>query len=311
MAQHRAAVYSIAVHTKRKTKDTKPLGSIDGKGTYLGDVLDGYLSQFNGESPDGTRRVHCATPVSDGEYIFLSCRHGKTGDAADIDSAQGETEFHQTPEHEHVLTTSSLFYLPREQRLGWWVLHINGGRSAKALLQSRMLSRFKEDFGEDVEEDGRGLTLKITPVVNAKALDAAVAQNQVEKLKLRRLRDPGEVEAIERWVPSREQPLVSLEVAAAGRGGRVLVDPIRRYLKGERDAMQEIVEFGGMTFEEASATIVLPNGKTRTINIQAREGGQAYTQNLEDIVVGDGGEPVASSLEKELRRSLEVTLGQT
>ena len=71
--------------------------------------------------------------------------------------------------------------------------------------------------------------------------------------------------------------------------------------------MDEIVEFGGLTFEEASVTIVLPNGKTRTINIQAREGGQAMSQNMDNLQEVDG-DPTPESLRAELKRSLEIIL---
>jgi hypothetical protein len=307
MGHHRAAVYSVYVHPKRKTKERKPLGSFDGKGTYLGDVLEDYLADFNGENHDGSKRVHCDSPVLDGEYLFVAARHGKSGEAADILDADGNREFRQRIDHEHVLPSSGLFYLPSDQTTGWWVVHINHGRSSKALLQARMMSRFKEDYGDPVGEDDRGLMLKIEPVVNKKALDAAVEQNRVEKLKLRSLKNPSDIAEIEQWVPANHAPSVALEVASTGKGA--LTDPIKKFLTGGSNAMDEIVEFGGLTFEEASVTIVLPNGKTRTINIQAREGGHAVSQDMDNLQEVDG-DPTLESLRAELKRSLEIILGQ-
>ena len=84
---------------------------------------------------------------------------------------------------------------------------------------------------------------------------------------------------------------------SSGQGGAFLTDPIKNFLTGNSsNAMDEIVEFGGLTFEEASVTILLPDGKTRTINLQAREGGQAMTQSLENLQEEDG-DPTPESLE--------------
>ena len=138
MGHHRAAVYSVYVHPKRKTKERKPLGSFDGKGTYLGDVLADYLADFNGENYDGTKKVHCGTPELDGEYLFVAARHGKSGETADILDAEENREFRQRFDHEHVLPSSGLFYLPSAETTGWWVVHVNHGRSAKALMQTQI-----------------------------------------------------------------------------------------------------------------------------------------------------------------------------
>lgn len=299
---HRAAVYSVCVHTKRKVKEIKPLGSIDGKGLYLGSVLEGYLDGFNGGSPNGSKKVHCGHPDLKGEWLSLVARHGETGVSSDLLNSEGEVEFHQTPDHEQVLPCSSLFHLPKAQTLGWWIVHTNNGRSTKGLLESRIKARFKEDFDT--------LTLKISPVVNKKALDAAVAQNRVEKLKLRTLKKPSDIAEIDQWVPSHHKPAVTLEVATAGKGTRINPTKLKDFLSGNTTALDEIVEFGGMTFEEASVTIILPNGKERTINIQEREGGHAYTQEMDNLTEVEG-EPTPDSLEAELRKSLQVVLGET
>ena len=261
MAQHRAAVYSVTVHTKRKTKDLKPLGSIDGQGTYLGDVFDEYLDEFTGHTGDGSKHLRCETPEVDGDYLFLLSRHGKTGDRADIEK-DGETEFRQTPEHEHVLLCSSLFYLPRGETHGWWAVHINGGRSAKALIQPRLLAKFREQFGGSPDDDkDKGLTLKITPVVSGTALDEAIEKDLLERLTLRTLKRPSDVASLSRWVPSHREPTVSVEIGVR-KGAHLLGDPIKRFLKGETKAMDEIVEFDGLKFQEASVTVTLPSGKS-------------------------------------------------
>ncbi len=303
-SHHRAAVYSVYVHRKFRTNELKPLGNFDGKGSDLGDVLTEYLDDFTGGSKDGSKHVHCDAVMQSGDYIFVSARHGQTGVAADLVNTEGETVFHQTPDHEHVLPASSLFCLPRSQTRGWWVTHINNGRSAKNLLQSRLTSRFKEHYNDGLVAT-KALMLKFDPVVNKGALQAAVEQDRVEKVRLRTLNKPSDIAAIDRWIPSNTSPNVSLEIAAAGKGSHVLPAPIRRFLKGDEGALDEIVEFGDLTFEEASATVRLPNGKTKTINIQAREGGHAYTLDLDGLVTVDG-EPDANSLEYELKRVLLV-----
>jgi hypothetical protein len=298
---HRAAVYSVSVHTKRKVKELKPLGSIDGKGTYLGDLLEDYLDGFNGGSGNGSKKVHCDHPDLQGDWLSLIARHGQSGYSAAILDSAGDEVFHQKPDHEQVLPCSSLFHLPRNQTTGWWVVHTNNGRSAKGLLETRMKARFKDDFDN--------LTLKIAAVINKKALDAAIAQDRVERLKLRHLKNSSDIAEIDQWVPAHHRPSVMLEVATAGKGARIIPTKLKQFLAGNTSALDEIVEFGGLTFEEASVTIILPNGKERTINIQAREGGHAYAQEMENLTEIDG-EPTPESLQAELRRSLSVVLGE-
>ena len=53
----RAALYTVGVRSRSKRGGGLPLGDIDGAGTSLLAVLDGYLADFTQASKDGSRVV--------------------------------------------------------------------------------------------------------------------------------------------------------------------------------------------------------------------------------------------------------------
>ena len=299
---HRAAVYSVCVHPLRKTKELRRLGDIDENGVYLGEVVERYLLGSFAVNDDGSKVASCISAVLTGEEQDLVATHGLTGFAADIfDTDGGAPVFHQEPEHTHTVKCGGLFYLPKMETRGWWVVHINNGRSVKSLLQGEIIRQFRDEF-----ED---LMLKITPCVDASALEAAIDHNRVDKVKLVKLARPSDIAdaMIGEWVESSEKARLELDISTWGRDKRIQAGLLRRFRSPETraQAFKQIIEFRGIEFDEAKVEVLLPNGERRTFNIQSPEGGHAISRDLDQLVMEDG-EPTSQSLREELRRSLDA-----
>jgi hypothetical protein len=301
---HRAAVYSVCVHPVRKTKDLRRLGNFDDHGHYLGTVFERYLKGLAAVNDDGSKVAHCIDATLDDNMLDLVVSHGVTGFAADIFDSDGDTAlFHQEPDHTHTVRCGGLLYLPKMETRGWWVVHINNGRSVKSLVQRKLIEQFREEF--------EGLMLKITPSVDASALDAAIDSNRIDKVKLVKLARPSDIAeaVVGEWVESTEKARIELDISTYGRDKRVQARLLRLFRTPEQRgaAFRQIVEFGNLTFDEAKVEVILPNGDRRTFNIQEPEGGHAVTRDLTDLDIVDG-EPTEDSLKAELRRSLDLMM---
>lgn len=83
-------------------------------------------------------------------------------------------------------------------------------------------------------------------------------------------------------------------------GGRIQPKLIRRYLGGDRAAYAEIVEFSGMTFDEAKVEVRLADDSRRLFDLVHPEQGRPVTQELAGLAFDSDGEPTPESLHSEL-----------
>jgi hypothetical protein len=89
-------------------------------------------------------------------------------------------------------------------------------------------------------------------------------------------------------------------IAAAGKEFRLISNLLKKY-RSDKSAFNEIVVFQGMEFDKASVEVVLPDGRTRTFNIQSPNKGHAITVDLEDLDLEEDGKPGKDSLFDALR----------
>lgn len=291
---HRAAVYTVRVKRARKRKDKYvPFGDIDGAGTYLGDVLAGYLSAdgFQGVSADHTKVVRCESVEQDGDDVRAVMLHGQSGQTADIYDANDVFRIHQEADDTHQIRCNVLFRLPRDQETGLLAAHVNHGRSAFGLLKTALAHEFREAFAAE------GLLLAITPFVQGSVLMEAIDRNRLEKVRLVRWEEPDDraVGATDRWVSAGDRGRIEVEYSAPRQHSRLVPDLIKRYLKGDGSALKDIVEFQGITFDEVKVVVELPNGNRRTFNIQKPDAGHSFTQDLHGLKEDDG-EPTPESV---------------
>jgi hypothetical protein len=289
---HRAAVYTVRVRRKWDRSEDKRyrlLGDIDEQGTYLRDVLERYCSDpaFASLSADGTKVVHCVGCSVEGDELLLTTKHGQNGLAADIVDASGELRLRQTPDDTQLLKCGALFRLPREDETGWLAVHVAHGRGVKGLLEKGLQDRFREEF--------RDLKLEIVPFVQELILKAAVDHDQIDKVKLVKYEQPNDraAAATDRWVPAGVVGRLELDITA--RGTRVVSDLVKRFLGGDRSVRHNIVEFQGITFDQAKVEVVVDGDSRRTFNIEKPDVGHAFTEDMEGLTM-ENDEPTMDSV---------------
>ena len=93
---HRAAVYTVAVHGRGDKSDVRPFGDIDGRGTYLGDYLDGIFdNSFTAESADAAKTATCTGSNLSSEDLLAMFTHGQKDVAAEITTSAGVSRIHR------------------------------------------------------------------------------------------------------------------------------------------------------------------------------------------------------------------------
>jgi hypothetical protein len=287
VVNHRANMYTVGVHKLYKPKERQPFNDFDGKGTSLGAVLNGYLSNAFSEEGDD-KVVHCVASNVVGDEVQALLTHGLSGIAATIRNQQGVETFQQHPEDTHEIRCGAVVRLPGAATTGWWAAHVFSNRSAMGLLKYGLVRRFQNDYPK--------LRLAVEPCVSGAALKAAVEAGEVEEVTLIRYDKPNDVRdrITDEWVRRNQSARVEVGIRA-GRGENILNGRLRRYFGGEKELFGEIVEFNGLRFDEAKIEVTLASGASRTFNIENPESGHAFSVNLEDLDIQDG-DPTPSSL---------------
>lgn len=294
----RAALYTVAVRPRSKRGQALPLGDIDGIGTSLLAVLDGALADFAASSKDGARVVRSLSAAVDNDDLFAVVQHGQNGIAADIVDPSGDIRLRQTPDDLQFVRHGCLFRLPASSRAGLLAVHVNNGRGMKELFEQGLIARFRTQLP--------ALTLAIDRFVQGNVLRDAVARNRIDKLKLVRLERPGSraIAATDKWVGAGVTARVEVDVATTTSGARIDPALIKRYLGGDAAAFAEIVDFEGMTFDQARVEVLLPDNTRRLVDIAHPDVSRPLTVDMPGIVLDTDGEPTGESLLSELRAVL-------
>jgi hypothetical protein len=292
----RAALYTVTVRPKRGK--SLPLGDLDGRGTSLLSILAGLLGGFSESSADGTRVVMAEVSAEDGDDLLAIVRHGARGVAADIVDASGGVRFRQTPADLQLVRCGCLFRLPASATVGKLAVHVSNGRGVKGLFEQGLTARFTSLFP--------GLALAIERLAEPGAVRDAVARDRVESLRLLLLEPPGSrsVADTDKWLPAGEPAKVELVVVGRAAGARIERGLLERYLGGDSSALADIVEFGGITFDEARIGVRLDDGGRRIYDLAHPDAGRPADRELAGIVVDDAGEPTEASLLEALRSAL-------
>lgn len=247
---------------------------------------------FELASTDLSKVLRCVGDKVEGDDLLLTFLHGQDGVAADIVGADGGLRYHQTAQDSQLLQCACLFRLPANERIGWLAAHVNNGRGIKGLLGQGLSARFRDEFDD--------LVLEINPFVLGSALEEAVRSGRVDKVKLVKLERPNDRAnaATDKWIPSGTEGRLELAISARGRAQRLVTGLLRRFIvEDDRAAFGEIIEFEGMTFDEAKVEVIMRNGLTRrTFNIERPDAGHAFTEDLDDLELAADGSPLEDSL---------------
>jgi hypothetical protein len=289
---HRAGLYTVKVRPNRKPKDPPHLlGDIDGQGTALIDVLSGIAQGGLAVSTeDGLKAIACVSTTASGDQLRLVVQHGQTGVAADIVDANGAPRIHQRVDDQHRVKCAALFILPPAQGMGWLAVHVNNGRGITGLLVKGMVSEFRQGLPD--------LVMEITPLVLESALKEAVDEDRIDKVKLVRYETATDraVQDTDKWIRTGADGKLELSITPRGPG-RIIPEKVKRYLSDQDSAtFRSIVEFQGITFDEAKVEVVLPGDMRRSFNIEKPDAGHAMTQDLENLPTDHDGEPTEDGL---------------
>jgi hypothetical protein len=301
---HRAAVYTVKVRRKRDLSGAyMPLGDIDGQGTSLLAALDKYMSDLEAVSADGSKVVRCNNPVTDGIELRVMAQTGQSGVASDLVGPGGNLLVHRTAHDTELLRCGCLFRLPSAEETGWLAAHINNGQGVKGLVEKELRSRFNADFS--------GLMLEITPYVLASALREAIEHDRIDKVKLVKKEQPNDRAntATDKWVRAGVAARIELQISPRARTEHVITRLLRMFVVDENpNVFGDIVEFEGITFDEAKVEVETPSGAKRTFNIERPDSGHPVTEDLHNLTLLADGSPDEASLYAELRQALSTVV---
>ena len=282
----RASVYTVRLRP-RGGGTQAPLGG-------LRDLLAAELAGFVETSDDGRRSLRVVQTQVDGDDLFVVLQHGEAGVAAEIVDAAGAVRLERTPDDAQLVRCACLFRLPAEAEQGLLALHVNDGRGPTELLEAGLRKRLAGKLA--------GATLELDRPDEEDALREAVAANRVEKVKLVKIDRPGDrgFAAVDKWVATGAAARVELDV-----GGRIEPALIGRHLAGDQKAFAEIVEFAGLTFDQAKVQVRLEDDSRRLFDLSHPDEGRPVTHELSALEVDAGGEPTPESLRQALQALLQ------
>jgi hypothetical protein len=300
---HRAGLYTVRVRKKyaRRSEQPRLLGDFDEAGASLAEAFAELLNAgFRAANADGRRTVHCRAVRIEGDDVFAVMGHGESGVAAEITEREGGLPlFHQRPEHVQHVRCGVLFQLPAAQRRGVLAVHVNNGRGVKSLLLAGILNGMRERHDD--------VSLDVEPFISVPVLDAAIDQDKIERVTLVRYERPEDraIKATEKWIRTGEIGKLELDITALGRGAKLKNDLLKLFRKNpaNRTVRAQIVEFEGLTFDEARVEVETPDKGTKTFNIEKPDAGHPITVELRNVEVDTDGHPTADSLFAALREA--------
>jgi hypothetical protein len=299
----RAALYTVSVRGGQG--EAPSLGSIDGAGTSLAAVLVASLGDLAATSGDGAEMLRALSAELDGEQVFVILEHGRSGTAADIVDSAGAVRLRLRPGDVPLVRCGCLFDLPPAATSGRLAVQVNDGHGTKELFVGELSRRFRAQFPE--------LTLQIERLAEGDVLRDAVERDGIEKVTLARIDEPGtgRPDATGKWVGAADAARVELSVSVGGQKARLVPDLVHRYLTGEEAAFAEIVQFGGLQFDEAQVEVTLPDATRRLVDIAHPDTARPVTRALPDLDVDADGEPTGPSLLAGLRAVLSAAGSRT
>ena len=292
---HRATIYSVRVHKRNRPNEFVAFGALNDEARYLGDFFLDVLEpgNFACVDPKGEREVTCETRKLAGEdnadlqAIFFS---GERGVRAKIMKQDGQLAWDQMPTDTQMLRCGSVIRLPRVETVGWWSCHMNKTRGVKSLVAPELIVQFRKEFPE--------LILKIEPVVNKAALQAALEEGSLLSATLTKYEKPSDIAANDKW--SADDTGLKLDLSIKPERGKLLPSSLAlRAFEKEDAALGNVVEFRGLPFDSASFEVELANGIKRSYNTARPDGGHPFSHYIEPELEQDG-DPKDASLFTEL-----------
>ena len=297
---HRAALYRVQIRPKRDLNAFRPLGDYDEAGTWAGKTVDEIIVVLARTSHDKKVQAvfEAALPELEKNHVGSSVLSGRSG-ITSVLRRDGETPFLRTPDHSESMRSAVLFHLPPERTSGWMAVHVPHGHSCKGILEAAL----KQGFS------ALGFVIELGAIVPPNALREAVHRGAVGKVTLIK-HEPTRADRFEDAAQWGDEEVDRIELSIPSRRRmRLRGDPLKRFLDEPSDAnRRQIIEFGGLVFDEASVTVDMPDGGQRTFFLEAREGGHPMTLGI-DIHTQDEYGASTTELSTELHRALKTVTG--
>lgn len=269
---HRAAIYNVRIRPLRARTEWCPLGDYDRYGTWAGQTIADILHRLEDYSSDGNVYAQYEADLSssiDSSFgiTILSGRSGVTS----VLQKPGEHDFFRTPEHSEAMRSAVLFLLPPFRTTGRLIVHAPHGRSCKSIVQNQLRQCFSQ----------LGYYIDLPAVIPANALHEALRQNALQKVTLIKY-DPDRSDKFQDAAQWGNDEVGRLELAILSRrGGFLRRDPVRRFLEDPTEENRnQIIEFGGLIFDDVSVTVKLRNNTQRTFYLEAPSRGHAMTAEI-------------------------------
>jgi hypothetical protein len=273
----------------------------DQGGGWFGDLILATLRTLNRTDRNGEVRTVYETdlPGLGQNEVGVSVRGGRGGVTSVLEKP-GETPFPRTPAHIEHMRSGVVFRLPKGASQGWMAIHSPHGHGAKGVIERHLAARCSAS----------GCTLDLSPVIPTNALRAAVEQNLIEKVTLIK-HEPGASDEFgdsSKW--GEEVDRVELDVFAK-RNKRLGGGPLIDFINDPSDSNRKsVVQFEGLTFDEAAVKVQLEDGLLRTYWIDRPERGFPMAVDLGNLKDADQLGPSAADIAKGLRAALTTVTHQ-
>ena len=269
---HRASIYSVRIRPKRTSDDWCLFGDYNSVGTWAGDTIAAVLEQLDAYSADdNVHAIHeSELAISSNDYVGISILSGRTG-VTSVLQKSGESDFYRTVDHSEAMRSGILFYLPRNRDRGVMAVHSPHGRGCKAIVGRELRQHFSN----------QGYLLDLSPIVPVDALSDAIRRSEIKKITLIKYatnRSDKFHEAAQ-W---GSDEVGRLELAITSRRMRSLrPGPLQRLLaEPSDDNRRQILEFGGLDFDDAGITVKFPGNSRRTFYLGSPDKGHGMSLDI-------------------------------
>lgn len=270
---HRASIYSVRIRPTRVRDGWCLLGDYDSIGTWAGDTITAALRQLDAFSTDG--RVHASHEsnlrTSSHYSVGVSILSGRTG-VTSVLQKPGETDFLRTIDHSEAMRSGILFFLPRNRDRGVMAVHAPHGRGCKAIVEHELRQHFS----------GLGYVIDLSPIVPADALSEALRQSEIKKITLIKY-ETSRSDKFHDAAQWGSDEIGRLELTITSRRMRSLRStPLRRLLQDSSDdSRRQILEFGGLDFDDVGITVKFPNKVRRTFYLASPSKGYGMSFEID------------------------------
>lgn len=288
---HSMAVYQVSVKLPRG--DTKSFGEALDNQSLLAALEQCFTQAIDAEPApeqgESTMHVLDVYPEAGGriDVLAVMCEAGHSGVSSRIaDPATGDV-FQRRPPHVEWQRAIAVMKLPPTRQKGLLVVHSPNNWGIRTELGKLMVFHMRD----------RERVLKIEHIASADAWHQLAEGGHLKALRWVRYRRTGDAaDAVDEAMVAQDIGSIEL-VRRARRGGWMSKERIEDYLQ-EHISREELltVDAVDVEFDTVKAVVVLPGGKTKTINITSERVPRMDYDVTDQLETDEHGNPTYESL---------------